>query len=69
MKKPRKNAATRRRDAAPVGYQRWTAFVRVDLLERFKSIAEKEGKTYLQALEEAVENWTDYAPDENNGES
>ena len=61
-KKPRKNAATRKRDAAPSGYQRWTAFVRVDLLERFKRIAEKEGKTFLQALEEALENWTDYDP-------
>lgn len=61
-KKPRKKTATRAFDAAPTGYQRWTAFVRSDLLERFKRIAEAENKTFLKALEEALENWT-YEPD------
>jgi hypothetical protein len=60
-KKPQKKT-TRAFDAAPAGYQRWTAFVRSDLLEQFKRIAKAENKTFLKALEEALENWT-YDPD------
>ena len=42
------------------GYKRWTTFVRTDLLKAFKEVAASEGKPLLVAVEEALENWTNY---------
>ncbi len=47
-------------DAPRIGYRRWTSFVNSELLEKFKAVAKKEGKSYVDALEEALENWTYY---------
>lgn len=51
-----------RADAPRVGYVRWTSFVNEELLQKFKEVARNEKKTYVEALNEALENWTNFIP-------
>jgi hypothetical protein len=50
-------------DAPRIGYVRWASFVNKELLNKFKEVAKKEKKTYVDALEEALQNWTYYEPE------
>jgi len=52
-----------RRDAPRVGYIRWTSFVDEELLKKFKEVAKSENKSFVDALNEALENWTNYTPE------
>ena len=45
-------------DAPKVGYVRWTCYVEEELLIKFKDVAATEGKSLVQALNEALDNWT-----------
>lgn len=42
------------------GYDRWTCHVRIELLQKFKEVAKSERKTLIVALQEALENWTNF---------
>jgi hypothetical protein len=44
-------------DAPKDGYQRWTTYIKTELLEQFKMVAANEDKTLVEAIEEAVINW------------
>lgn len=48
----------RKYDAPKPGYQRFTAYVSIKLVNDFKKIANLEQKTFSAALEEAMKNWT-----------
>jgi hypothetical protein len=48
----------RKYDAPKEGYQRFTAYVSIKLVNDFKKIANLEQKTFSAALEEAIQNWT-----------
>jgi hypothetical protein len=48
----------RKRDAPRPGYKRWTTQVRIDLFEDFMKVAANEDKVLIDAVEEALENWT-----------
>lgn len=56
--------ATRNYDDPRPGYVRQTFYVEIELLNKFKEIARKEGKTLIQAIQEALENWTNYETDD-----
>lgn len=58
--KQRVTPLSRDYDDPRIGYKRHTFHVKVALLERFKRIARLEKKTLIEALEEALENWTGY---------
>lgn len=45
------------------GYVRWCTYVDIKLLEAFKKVAIKENKSFMDAVKEALENWT-YAEEE-----
>lgn len=47
-------------DKPKEGYDRWTCHVQIKLLEKFKQVAKAEGKTLIVALQEALENWTNF---------
>jgi len=49
---------TRKPDAPRPGYRRWTTQVRMDLYEKFCEIAANEDKVLIDAVEEALTNWT-----------
>ncbi len=53
-----RNAIPRKYDDPRPGYQRWTVQVRKKLLKDFKGVADKEDKSYVDAINEALENWT-----------
>lgn len=55
----------RRYDDPRPGYTRQTFHVKLELLNRFKETAKAEGKTIIQAIEEALENWTYTETDDN----
>jgi hypothetical protein len=48
----------RKRDAPRPGYKRWTTQVRIDLFDDFMKVAANEDKVLIDAVEEALENWT-----------
>jgi hypothetical protein len=50
----------RKYDAPRPGYVRYTVYVKSDLLKDLKTVANLEKKTVLQAVEEALKNWTYY---------
>lgn len=51
-----------RADAPRIGYIRWCSYVDKDLLKKFKEVAKSENKTLVEALKEALENWTNFVP-------
>ena len=53
----------KRYDKPPEGYQRYTVYIKTALLERFKKVANAEDKSLVQAVEEAIENWTNWDGD------
>lgn len=53
-----KNKSDRKYDAPRVGYRRWTTQVRIDLFKDFCREAENEDKVLIDAVEEALTNWT-----------
>lgn len=54
----RKSEIPRKYDAPRPGYRRWTTQVEIKLFNEFRKTAEKEGKTLIDAIKEAMENWT-----------
>lgn len=54
----RKSKAIRRYDAPRKGYKRWTTQVRIELFEEFCKVAANEDKVLIDAVEEALFNWT-----------
>jgi hypothetical protein len=48
----------RKPDAPRPGYKRWTTQVKIDLFEDFMKVAANEDKVLIDAVEEALENWT-----------
>lgn len=48
----------RRYDAPRPGYKRWTTQVNIELFKAFCTVAENEDKTLIDAVEEALTNWT-----------
>jgi hypothetical protein len=48
----------RRYDAPRPGYRRWTTQVRLDLFEDFVKVARNEDKVLIDAVDEALTNWT-----------
>jgi hypothetical protein len=59
-KKKKQYARALNYDAPKQGYDRWTCYVAIPLLEKFKAVAKAENKTMIVALQEALENWTNY---------
>jgi hypothetical protein len=51
-------------DAPKVGYIRWTCYVEEELLAKFKEVAAMEGKSLVQAINEALDNWTYFEVEE-----
>lgn len=49
---------TRKYDAPRTGYRRWTTQVKIDLFEKFCEVAANEDKVLIDAVEEALTNWT-----------
>jgi hypothetical protein len=39
------------------GYVRYTVYLEAHLLQKFKEVAANEGKSMIEAIKEAVENW------------
>ena len=62
--KPLKLKQSRRYDAPRFGYIRWSTQVKPELLKDFKKVAENEDKVLIDAVEEALTNWTYYTGDE-----
>lgn len=58
-----KQKQSRRYDAPRQGYRRWTTQVRLDLFADFCKVAENEDKVLIDAVEEALSNWTYYDGD------
>ena len=56
--KPLKTKTKRPYDAPRQGYRRWTTYVKLDLFSDFCKVAENEDKVLIDAVEEALENWT-----------
>jgi hypothetical protein len=56
--KPKTNKLIRKFDAPRPGYKRWTTQVKVELLADFYQVAANEDKVLIDALEEALTNWT-----------
>jgi hypothetical protein len=56
--KPKNNKSIRKFDAPRPGYKRWTTQVKVELLADFYQVAANEDKVLIDALEEALTNWT-----------
>jgi hypothetical protein len=56
--KPKSNKPIRKFDAPRPGYKRWTTQVKVELLADFYQVAANEDKVLIDALEEALTNWT-----------
>lgn len=54
----RKSQIPRKYDDPRPGYRRWTVQVDMKLFNDFKKMADKEGKTLIDAMKEAMENWT-----------
>lgn len=57
-KRGRPRLSNRKFDDPRPGYVRWTTQVREKLLKEFKKVADKENKTLIDAVNEALENWT-----------
>lgn len=55
---PKPKKTMRKPDAPRPGYRRWTTQVRLDLFADFIKVAENEDKVLIDAVEEALENWT-----------
>jgi|DEB19_MinimDraft_3_1074340.scaffolds.fasta_scaffold72213_2 hypothetical protein len=66
VEKPNKPKQVRRYDAPRAGYRRWTTQVRLDLFEDFCKVAANEDKVLIDAVEEALENWTYHEGDIKN---
>lgn len=56
--KPINKKELRKFDAPRPGYKRWSTQVKVELLKDFYQVAENEDKVLIDAVEEALENWT-----------
>jgi len=54
---------TRIKDAPRPGYRRWTTQVRIDLFEKFCEVAANEDKILIDAVDEALTNWTHHEGD------
>jgi hypothetical protein len=55
---PKAKKPMRKPDAPRPGYRRWTTQVRLELFEDFRKVAENEDKVLIDAVEEALSNWT-----------
>jgi len=60
---PKIKKPLRKPDAPRPGYRRWTTQVRLDLFEDFMKVAANEDKVLIDAVEEALTNWTYYDGD------
>ena len=56
--KPIGKKELRKPDAPRPGYKRWSTQVKVELLKDFYQVAENEDKVLIDAVEEALQNWT-----------
>lgn len=54
----KKNPSRKKYDEPRPGFRRWTMYVDIKLFEQFKKIAQLENKSLIDALKEAMENWT-----------
>lgn len=54
----KKSDVPRKYDAPRPGFRRWTVQVEIKLFEEFKEVARKENKSLIDAVREAMENWT-----------
>jgi hypothetical protein len=48
----------RKPDAPRPGYKRWSTQIKVELLKDFYRVAANEDKVLIDAVEEALSNWT-----------
>ena len=55
---PKERKPARKYDAPRPGYRRWTTQVRLNLFEDFVKVAANENKVLIDAVEEALTNWT-----------
>jgi hypothetical protein len=46
------------------GYVRYCTYVNQSNLAELKLLAKKEGKTVYEAINEAIENWVNYEPND-----
>jgi hypothetical protein len=56
--KPSGKKEPRKPDAPRPGYKRWSTQVKVELLKDFYEVADNEDKVLIDAVEEALSNWT-----------